>query len=214
MQAGMEPDWTKQAVRAVMLDRRRAQSRLARAWRSRAIARRVRDLSAWRAARVVFLYAPIRGEVDPASLARDAWARGLTVAYPRVAGPGWLAFHRVGVPAALAPGVMGIPEPRADEATLIPVAAADVILVPGVAFSLSGDRLGWGGGYYDALLAARPGAAIAVGLAYAFQIVSGLPREAHDRRVDALVTERGLALPGAGPDHSRRSSTRVPPIKN
>ena len=63
--------------------------------------------------------------------------------------------------------------------------------MPGVAFDVRGTRLGFGGGYYDRLLAlpmAR--AALTVGLAYAFQVLPQLPAAAWDRPVDVLVTER------------------------
>lgn len=198
MQPAMETGdaaWSKQALRAVIQARRRAQPGWLRAWRSRAIAAAARRLSAWKAARLVLLYAPVRGEVDPGALARAAWREGRGVAYPRVAGPGRLVFHRVRSQAELVAGAFGVPEPRADAATAVDPRNAGFIAVPGVAFSLAGDRLGWGGGFYDALLAARRGApGVAVGLAFAFQVHAAIPVEARDEAVAAVVTERGVRL--------------------
>jgi len=198
MQPRMDTPWTKQALRAVLLDRRRAQPRWLAAWRSRAIAATVRQLSAWKAARLVLLYAPVRGEVDPGALAAAARREGKAVAYPRVAGPGAMVFHRVRARAELVAGAFGIPEPRADAATVVPAADAGFIAVPGVGFSLSGDRLGYGGGFYDALLEG-PRAGVAVGLAFGFQVVPELPVEAGDVAVAAVATERGVRITGGAP---------------
>ena len=67
----------------------------------------------------------------------------------------------------------------------------DVVLVPGLAFTRTGERLGQGGGWYDRFLPrVRPGCT-AIGLAFDEQVVAELPTEPHDRRLDALVTDRG-----------------------
>ena len=63
-----------------------------------------------------------------------------------------------------------------------------LICVPGVAFSLSGQRLGRGGGYYDRLLAAVHPQAITAGLAYSFQVLDRLPQSPQDRRLGLIVT--------------------------
>ena len=62
--------------------------------------------------------------------------------------------------------------------------------MPGVTFDTKGGRLGFGGGYYDRLLALPMAAsALTIGLAYAFQVVPRLPAESWDKPVDILVTE-------------------------
>jgi 5-formyltetrahydrofolate cyclo-ligase len=211
-----EPGPSKHALRAV-LTKRRAAARGARGARlSRAIARRVTALSAWKRSRVILAYVAVRGEADPRPLVRRALAEGRVVALPRVTGPSrgrgaGLSFHRIAPDTVLVPGRFGIPEPPEDPATSVDPREADLVLVPGVAFSPAGDRLGYGGGYYDALL---PGtAAAAVGLAYEFQVLPGLPRDRRDIRLDAVVTERRVLF-GRGRRHSLRSSMRVPPTKN
>ncbi len=72
----------------------------------------------------------------------------------------------------------------------VELAPDDLLLLPGVAFTRSGARLGRGGGHYDRLLRAIPAAAF--GLAFELQIESALPLEPHDQRVRAVVTERGI----------------------
>jgi 5-formyltetrahydrofolate cyclo-ligase len=72
-----------------------------------------------------------------------------------------------------------------------PIGEPDVIFVPLLAFDDDGNRLGYGGGFYDRTLAALPGCD-AIGFAYAAQRVPHVPHEAHDRPLRRIVTETGL----------------------
>jgi 5-formyltetrahydrofolate cyclo-ligase len=77
--------------------------------------------------------------------------------------------------------------------------AVDVVILPGVAFSRSGARLGQGGGWYDRFLAQIRPDCVVVGVAFAEQIVDDLPVEDHDVAVHHVVTQEGRA----GPDPLR-----------
>jgi len=73
--------------------------------------------------------------------------------------------------------------------------AVDVVVVPGTAFTVSGDRLGQGGGWYDRFLPlTRPDCAW-IGVGFEPQLVAALPVEAHDVRVHLVVTDAGVAGP-------------------
>lgn len=137
----------------------------------------------------VALYAATRGEIDPAALRPPLHARGATVAYPRVlaTAPPTLGFFAVAAAETLVAGRFGILEPAA--AGPLPVDALELILVPGIAFSRDGHRLGFGHGYYDAALAAAP-RAVRVGLCHDFQLVDRLPPRPGDEPVDFIVTPR------------------------
>ncbi len=97
----------------------------------------------------------------------------------------------------------GIREPVAGER--IALDSIGAVLVPGLAFDRSGDRLGRGAGFYDRFLARiaagsdRAGRARLIGVSFACQIVDRVPRDDHDIAMDALVTEEGLidCAPGA-----------------
>jgi 5-formyltetrahydrofolate cyclo-ligase len=94
--------------------------------------------------------------------------------------------------APLCAGRFGIPEP-APGAPQGDCPAPDLIILPGLAFDRTGTRLGAGGGYYDRLLARPSYADIPrLGLAYAFQLVETLPREAWDLPVHAVCSEQGI----------------------
>ena len=84
----------------------------------------------------------------------------------------------------------GLRVPRQPWST-IETAELDVILVPGVAFTMEGDRLGRGGGYYDRLLARTPNHVLRIGICHRVQVVENLPVRAHDVRMnELLVIER------------------------
>ncbi|MCE9572167.1 MAG: 5-formyltetrahydrofolate cyclo-ligase [Deltaproteobacteria bacterium] len=138
---------------------------------------------------IVALYAAIRSEVDSAPIAARASARGLTLAYPRIEADRELAFAIVDRE-ALTPGAMGIPAPVASAPAIDP-GAIDIFVIPAIAFDPSGARLGWGGGYYDRILARAPHAR-RVGVAFASQLVASVPTDGHDQRVHLIVTEVAL----------------------
>lgn len=129
-----------------------------------------------------------RDEADPAVLLQALTRSGAHIAFPRVtAKDAALEFHRVPDGEILRPGAFGIHEPLEHW----PRARPDILLVPLLAYDDAGYRLGYGGGYYDRTLASLSGAR-AIGIAYAGQRVDFLPHDAHDCRLDAILTENGL----------------------
>lgn len=137
------------------------------------------ELPEFQRAERIFCYASYGTELPTSPIA----ALGKPMAYPKVLDREHMAFYLTD---ALAPGFRGIPEPQGGE-EVIPT-ARDLMLLPGLAFSLAGDRLGYGGGYYDRYLAALPQKPLLCGLCYDLQVVDALPREPHDIRLDLLVT--------------------------
>jgi len=93
-------------------------------------------------------------------------------------------------------GQMNVWEPKT-HCQPVEIAALDFILVPGLAFTRSGLRLGRGGGYYDRLLAHPQCKARRIGIAFDVQLVESIPVEPHDQRVHQIITESGLILPSA-----------------
>ncbi|PVX52299.1 5-formyltetrahydrofolate cyclo-ligase [Balneicella halophila] len=81
-------------------------------------------------------------------------------------------------------GVFGTSHPAGDHEY---IGEYDLIIVPGLAFSLDNYRLGYGGGYYDTFLAENP-SAYKLGICYPFQRVQNVPRESHDTKLDAVFS--------------------------
>ena len=125
-------------------------------------------------------------EIDLALLVERLWTAGVTVAVPY-----WHAEtkgYRLAIytnATTLIEGAHGIMEPA--EAYDIATADIGVWIVPGLAFTRDGRRLGYGGGWYDRYLSAAAPDARTLAVAYPFQIIDDLPAEAHDRRVSAVV---------------------------
>ena len=191
------PDPAKAGLRRDMRARRAALAATDVALASQAIAARVLALPAYRAAREVAAYLPVQNEVDAALVAGQALADGKRLLLPRCRSdaPGLLDFGCVTCLSDVVPGRFGILEPREAACRPPQAFAPDVILVPGLAFDAQGRRLGFGGGYYDRLLALPQMArALSVGLAFDFQLVAALPADPWDRPVNAVVTDRQTTL--------------------
>ena len=91
----------------------------------------------------------------------------------------------------LVPGYMGIPEPSVvSEDRLTGINDVDVVVIPGAGFDMSGNRIGYGAGYYDKLLAGLTKEIIIIAPAYEEQIADSIPSEPHDVKVNLIVTDR------------------------
>lgn len=137
-------------------------------------------------------YMPIRTEIDPIPAMAEAAAHG-PVGIPVIMGPAQpLRFARWEPEMRLVPGEFGalIPEhPQWME--------PEILIIPLVAFTTAGVRLGYGGGYYDRTLAVlrKTRATFAIGYAYAAQAAESLPSEPTDQPLDLIVTETGILTP-------------------
>lgn len=133
-------------------------------------------------ARVVALFSPLPDEPQIWKFVEYLSGRCL-VALPRVEGD-VMRFYRYGG-AGMEKGAFGIMEPS--DAELVEPGDIDVIVVPGVAFSLSGVRTGRGKGYYDKYLSQSDFAALKIGVCYREQLVPHILTEPHDVPMDVVI---------------------------
>ena len=172
----------KKELRREMKRRNRAMTPGERAAAAGRIFRRVGELPAFGAARCVAMFCSLPDE-PPTGGALAQWSREKRIVVPRVAGEEMEFFDYD--PATLVAGAFGIAEPGA-EAVPCDASEIDLIVVPGVAFTAAGERMGRGRGYYDRYLS-QPGMhAVKVGVCFAHQLVGELPVEPHDVRMDAV----------------------------
>lgn len=133
------------------------------------------------------LYRADTGEAPAAGYARYFMEAGHRIALPRIeALDGRMQFHAHTDPYGetdLEDGPMGLMQPAADATKVTP----QVLFMPLVGFTESGDRIGQGGGFYDRWLEAHPNT-IAIGLAWDVQKVDSLPVEQHDMPLKAVIT--------------------------
>jgi len=152
-------------------------------------------MGAYQSASTIAAFASFGDELQTTSLLRAALAAGKRLVLPAVvAGSTDLSLRAVPELGDLVPGTWGIPEPSAN-CPEVALACIDLIVVPGVAFDLSGRRVGYGGGYYDRIIRAarRLGGRTPALCALAFeaQIFPCVPAGSGDEPLEWLVTDQG-----------------------
>ena len=151
---------------------------------SAAICRILAEDEAWKSSRLVAAFLPIPGEPQILPLLEKA-----TVCIPRVRGE---KCDLVLLPRDVSAD-WRLAGPEFDALPAVDFARVDLILVPGLAFTEGGERLGRGGGYYDRLLAKLLPRTRRIGVCFAAQLVAALPTEPHDQRVERVITQ--LSVP-------------------
>lgn len=152
------------------------------------IIRRLCGLPRIAEAPVIFIYVSFRSEVETRDCITTLLAQGKIVAVPLIDPVAKRMLPiRIETLSALVPGPLGILQPP-DCVSEIRAQAIDAVIVPGLAFTASGIRLGYGGGFYDAFLRAHR--IPAYGLAFECQLCDDIPFiPGRDMRVDYIVTE-------------------------
>jgi 5,10-methenyltetrahydrofolate synthetase len=182
----------KAALREVVLRRREALPVGVRASLSSRILAGILDLPSYGLSNVVLAYASFGTELRTDEFLRRVLDDGKTLLLPRIECDGLGLYEVRDVAWDLAPGTWGILEPKPGLCTAADPDRVDFALIPGVAFDPTGRRLGYGGGYYDRLLAGGlAGRASLVSGAFEVQIVDEVPVDPHDAPVEAVVTEGG-----------------------
>ena len=138
---------------------------------------------AYRNAKTIYGYLPYNQEVRTIPMLERAICEGKRVAVPKVYGDE-MKFIYMDDLTQVSTGYAGIPEPIADG----PVAEdpTALVLMPGLAFDERGNRMGYGGGFYDKFLAKEPEHPT-VALCYSFQMVDAIPTEDYDIPVDLVL---------------------------
>jgi 5-formyltetrahydrofolate cyclo-ligase len=187
--ASAPPTDAKVTLRRAMLARRKAAHQASAQDAARAVSAHVLDALELRGKKIAG-YWPLGEEIDPRPALEAAARAGAVTALPVVAGQGQVLIFRAWTPGdVLDPGPFGTMHPNARAALVCP----EALLVPLIAFDLTGNRLGYGAGYYDRTIAGlRAGGGVtAVGLAYEVQRVDAVPADAHDQPLDAVITPSG-----------------------
>ncbi|MFQ5602670.1 MAG: 5-formyltetrahydrofolate cyclo-ligase [bacterium] len=181
----------KQSLRRFIAQKRASLSHEWVVARSRTIFHQLPAISEFEAARTIHCYVAWKNEVDTHALIKNLLAKNRTVVVPVVNVAAHTLFHsQIRDFDELRPGAYGILEPPADLIRPVEVSCIDLVIVPGVAFDRQGNRLGYGGGFYDAFLSQIT--CKKIGLAFEFQVLDSIPTRSQDMCVDRLVTEKGI----------------------
>lgn len=154
--------------------------------RSKTIQEFVINTEEFQWAEVVGAYFAIDSEVMTDLIIGRAKMLGKKIALPRVE-EDKIAFYELQLTNTLVKGRFGIMEPPPYE----PMDKIDMLVVPGIAFDKKGNRVGYGKGFYDRLLASKR-TKFSIGLAYSFQLIENLPYDLYDKRLDAIASEDAI----------------------
>ena len=146
----------------------------------------------WKNAKFVHIYvSAVNNEVDTLGLIYEMFDLGKKVIVPRCSeNAHYLDNIRINSLNDLKPSKYGIMEPEYDPDRIIKPEDFDAVIVPLLAFDRAGNRLGFGGGYYDTLL--KQCSCPKIGFAYSFQEIETLPVEEHDQKLTIIITEKEI----------------------
>jgi 5-formyltetrahydrofolate cyclo-ligase len=138
-------------------------------------------------AHTILFYSPLPDELDVWPLLEKLLKSNKVCALPAfdVATQAYSMRRVKNLETDVGTGKFGVAEPL-PECELIPFSQFNLVVVPGMAFDLHGNRLGRGKGFYDRILSATSG--IKCGVGYEFQLVESVPTELHDAKVDFILT--------------------------
>ncbi len=183
----------KQKIRAQMKDRRDSIPEEIRREKEKIITSRLLNARWFKKAENILVYAAIQSEVSLWDFVQNAWKSNKRLFFPKVSGR-QMDFFCVHSKKELEKGAFSVLEPDTEKYDLKQFYTVNfspeksVLLVPGVAFSKEGYRIGYGGGYYDRYLAKHRNL-YAVGIAYAEQLLFEIPVEAHDIRLHEIISD-------------------------
>ncbi len=179
----------KKELRSEILRRRKSLSSEEVADKSLSIVSNLSKIQCYNYSKIIALYSPYRNEVDLLSLFSDSSKR---FCFPKVVkGTKKLDFYLLNNLSDFIEGAYGIMEPS-DSLEKVAVEDVELFLVPGVAFSIDMERIGYGGGFYDTTLQYRSTNSKTIGVAFEIQMVDSGFADLWDQTLDGVVTEANI----------------------
>lgn len=179
----------KQYLRREMSDRRNRMTPEARQARSREIFKKLTELDIYKDAGIIYSYGSFRSEVYTWDFNRRVLTDKKILALPKVISGTEMEFYKVCQMDELVKGYMGIMEPGRRCPVITPSEGTDLMILPGLAFDKALSRMGYGGGYYDRYLAGHRMQGLCCGIAFDFQLLDRVPKNAMDYSMDMIITE-------------------------
>jgi len=179
----------KAEVRQTCLCQRSSLGEIERKRKSVMIQQKLLELPEFQKAQTVMLFLNFREEVETTALAEATIASEKKLVLPRCAPHGILLPIVVrDLTQDIELGAYGIREPKVTLEVVQP-SEIDLIIVPGSGFDLQGNRLGYGGGYYDRFFILLNPLTPRVALGFECQVIEHVPTDKHDARMTMLITE-------------------------
>jgi 5-formyltetrahydrofolate cyclo-ligase len=171
----------KKEIRKELISKRKQLTAEEVVTKSSLICNKIIDSELYQKSSVIYCYSAINNEVNLSELIEHAFIHNKAVALPRVEN-NEMSFHIIKSFDELKAGYYNILEPQKK----IPAPQADLIIVPAVAFTKDGNRLGYGGGFYDRYL--EKNNIYSIGVCYDFQILEQIPTMKHDKKINKIIS--------------------------
>lgn len=187
----------KALMRKSMLELRQSMSPEEVTLKSRIIMERLCELEQFKAAAFVMSYVDFRNEVETKPFIRKCLNMGKRVAVPAVVKDQsgrriMIAAEISDMDMELEPGTFGVLEPKKDLLKEVDPLVLDLVVVPGVIFSLQRHRIGYGAAFYDRFLGKLRKDCLKAGVCFDMQVMDYIPAEEHDIPVDVVITENRM----------------------
>lgn len=184
---------SKSEVRKQILAARSGLTEVELSSKSDIICEKIINSGVFAGAGLVLCYMDFKNEVKTGGIIRGALSSGKRIGLPLVYKDGMdrrlLAYEIKDPDNDVRKGTLGILEPCSERLYKINAGEIDLVIVPGVAFDIHRQRVGYGAGLYDRFLQnLRPGC-MKVAIAFDIQIMDMVPAETHDIKMDAIITE-------------------------
>ena len=183
----------KSEIRAYIKAKKREMTEAEIEARSAILCDKFLELQEYEESSVILCYLSYNQEVRTDAIIENALIDGKIVAVPKITGEGKMEFVCIDSLEDIRPGAFGIPEPDTCKLGAGPDRIANenrmLVLMPGLAFDSEGNRVGYGGGYYDRYFAAHPETEfIKVALCYDFQLLEEVPHTDEDYKADIVIS--------------------------
>ena len=154
------------------------------------IKEKLKEIKFYKNSRNIFIYLGFGSEIDTAVYIKEFLDEGKNIFVPRIEDD-IMESVKIDLLSNLVENKYGILEPSCNvECSISNYNDIDLIIVPGLAFDITGGRVGYGGGYYDKYLEEGFINVPKVALAYDFQVIDNVPIDKYDIRVDYIITEK------------------------
>ena len=186
----------KKDIRKEILRKRNALSLTERERADELIRKQLWSRDSYKEAQWLFVYVSYKSEVDTLEIIKKALKQNKKIAVPKVLSSGYMEFYEISKAEELIEGYQGILEP--DITNRQPIFAEKtegkvLMILPGAVFDRKGNRIGYGGGFYDRYLERSHNCLLeTVALAYEMQMAEQIPTENFDKKVQCIITEQGI----------------------
>ncbi len=152
---------------------------------------KIKKLDCFKKAQTIMIYVTFGKELQTGDFIQYCINEGKRVATPICnSNRTMILAHTAAFPEGFVPTKMGIPEIPRETAVAIDPQELDMIITPGLAFTMNGDRIGYGGGFYDRLFEILPQKTILLCPASDDFILESLPTGPYDKKVDMVISEK------------------------